>query len=171
MPDWDENSPLLQANLTEVLRGARDAMRARAPLESSYIRKCHKDMMAGLMTNPLDAQGVFRVEPGLDRQPAYVGKHEGAAPHDVAAHLQEFDQKLGAAMALVDARIAPGAVPDAAQLRDVLQLCAWAHGDWVRIHPFANGNGRTAHLIVNMIAMRYGLPPFVALRPRPADLG
>lgn len=40
----------------------------------------------------------------------------------------------------------------------------------MRIHPFANGNGRTARLWANAIAMRYGLPPFVRLRPRP-DFG
>jgi len=37
----------------------------------------------------------------------------------------------------------------------------------VRIHPFANGNGRTARLWANSLAMRFGLPPFVGLRPRP----
>jgi Fic family protein len=35
------------------------------------------------------------------------------------------------------------------------------------MHPFANGNGRTTRLWANHIAMRYGLPPFVRLRPRP----
>jgi hypothetical protein len=39
----------------------------------------------------------------------------------------------------------------------------------VRIHPFANGNGRTARLWANFLATRYGLPPFVRLRPRPDD--
>jgi fido (protein-threonine AMPylation protein) len=51
----------------------------------------------------------------------------------------------------------------------VIDLCAWAHAEWVRIHPFANGNGRTARLWANFVAMRYGLPPFVRLRPRPDD--
>ncbi|MEA2690858.1 MAG: hypothetical protein QOJ16_245, partial [Acidobacteriota bacterium] len=54
-------------------------------------------------------------------------------------------------------------------LAAVLTLCAWAHSEWVRIHPFANGNGRTARLWVNSIAMRYGLPPFLRIRPRPGD--
>jgi Fic family protein len=40
----------------------------------------------------------------------------------------------------------------------------------VRIHPFANGNGRTAREWANWAAMRYGLPPFVRLRPRPKGL-
>ena len=51
----------------------------------------------------------------------------------------------------------------------VLDLCAWAHAEWIRIHPFANGNGRTARLWANFLAMRYGFPPFVHLRPRPDD--
>jgi hypothetical protein len=46
-------------------------------------------------------------------------------------------------------------------------LAGWAHAQWVRIHPLANGNGRTERLWANMILMRYGLPPAVALRPRP----
>lgn len=39
--------------------------------------------------------------------------------------------------------------------------------EWVRIHPFANGNGRTARLWANSLALRYGLPPFMSVRPRP----
>ena len=45
-------------------------------------------------------------------------------------------------------------------------LCL-GHAEWVRIHPFANGNGRTAQLWANNIALRYGVPPFIRLRPRP----
>lgn len=50
-------------------------------------------------------------------------------------------------------------------LRD--DLSAWAHAEWLRMHPFANGNGRTTRIWANAILMRYGLPPAVRLRPRP----
>ena len=40
----------------------------------------------------------------------------------------------------------------------------------MRIHPFANGNARTARAWANWAALRYGLPPFVRLRPRPEGL-
>ena len=63
--------------------------------------------------------------------------------------------------------LAGGNPADAAQLRSVLTLCAYVHGEWVRIHPFANGNGRTARIWANWCALRYGLPPFVRLKPRP----
>jgi len=58
-------------------------------------------------------------------------------------------------------------VGNADQLAAIIDLCAWAHAEWIRIHPFANGNGRTARRWANSLAMRYGLPPFVRLRPRP----
>jgi Fic family protein len=54
-------------------------------------------------------------------------------------------------------------------LHGVLTYCAILHGEWVRIHPFANGNGRTARLWANWAALRYGLPPFVTIKPRPSD--
>jgi Fic family protein len=47
------------------------------------------------------------------------------------------------------------------------ELAAWAHGDWVRIHPFANGNGRIARLLANWILYRLEAKPVVVLRPRP----
>ncbi len=72
------------------------------------------------------------------------------------------------AVAVLDSAIPPGGSPaDEAQLRSVLTLCAYAHGEWIRIHPFANGNGRTARLWANWCALRYGMPPFVRLKPRP----
>lgn len=56
---------------------------------------------------------------------------------------------------------------DADTLDMILLLMSWVHSEWIRIHPFANGNGRIARLWANWVAMRYGLPPFVRLRPRP----
>lgn len=52
----------------------------------------------------------------------------------------------------------------------VVELAAMAHGEWVRIHPFADGNGRTARMLGNWILVRYGLPPVLRLRPRPDSL-
>jgi Fic family protein len=57
--------------------------------------------------------------------------------------------------------------PNADQLAAILDLCAWAHAEWVRIHPFANGNGTRRASGGDYLAMRYGVPPFIRLRPRP----
>jgi Fic family protein len=70
-------------------------------------------------------------------------------------------------LAYLDNMVLPYTEPNADQTAAIVAVCAWAHAEWVRIYPFANGNGRTARLWSNSLAMRYGLPPFVGLRPRP----
>lgn len=35
------------------------------------------------------------------------------------------------------------------------------HGEFVKIHPFVDGNGRTARLLLNFELMRYGYPPII----------
>ncbi len=43
-------------------------------------------------------------------------------------------------------------------------LAAQAHHRLVAIHPFIDGNGRTARLVMNLMLMRSGYPPTVILR-------
>ena len=72
---------------------------------------------------------------------------------------------------MLDVVLPSGTPPETVdQLRSVVTLVAEAHGELVRIHPFANGNGRTARALAAFIALRYGLPVFVKLKPRPADV-
>jgi hypothetical protein len=78
-----------------------------------------------------------------------------------------FEKKLHALLRELDAMLPAGQEPDADQLAAIVDLCAWVRAQWIRVQPFANGNGRTARLWANCIAMRYGLPPFIRLRPRP----
>jgi hypothetical protein len=111
--------------------------------------------------------GAFRGEPGLETVQVKVGAHYGVNSADVAGALRVFEAKLQALVAELDMLLPVGVEPDADEHAAVLDLCAWAHSEWVRIHPFGNGNGRTARLWANSLAMRYGLPPFIRLRPRP----
>ena len=45
---------------------------------------------------------------------------------------------------------------DAANEDEVAALLAYAHHKLVHIHPFTNGNGRTARLLTNALAYNYG---------------
>ncbi len=40
-----------------------------------------------------------------------------------------------------------------------IELAAWSHAEFVRIHPFQDGNGRTSRLIMNYQLMSYGFLP------------
>ncbi len=42
-----------------------------------------------------------------------------------------------------------------------LELAAWLHNKIVQIHPFTDGNGRTARLIMNWVLMRKRFPPLI----------
>lgn len=42
---------------------------------------------------------------------------------------------------------------------DPITLAAWTHAEFVRIHPFVDGNGRTSRLIMNYQLLHNGLLP------------
>ncbi len=167
MPDWDENSEPLLRNLTQVLRRVRDQARAREMPDREMIREWHRATMSGLDVPNPDWVAVYRGEPGAERVKVTIGAHEGVPSSEVGSQLREFQERLHAVLSRLDGILARDQEPDSDQLAAVMDTCAWAHSEWVRIHPFANGNGRTARLLANAIAMRYGLPPFIRLRPRP----
>jgi Fic family protein len=167
MADWDEDSPQLQANLVGVLREIRDEAERRSPLSADTARHWHTRIMLNLVVPDTAYVGHFRGEPGMEALGVRVGRKSGVPPAGVSSELHSFEVKLQAAIRELDRRIAPGVLPNHDGIEAVIEMAAWAHAEWVRIHPFANGNGRTARLWANAILMRYGLPPFVRLRPRP----
>jgi hypothetical protein len=167
--DWDANSPRLTENLVGVLRRARAAAFRRDAPSLEDGRVWHREMMAGLRVPHPPQVGRFRGEPGLETYRVRVGINKGVAPDDVADALAKFEQTLQSAVAALDERYPSSQELDADGLAAVIDLCAWAHAEWIRIHPFANGNGRTARIWANVLLMRYGLPPVMRLRPRPND--
>ena len=171
MADWDANSPELLRNLDEVGRKVNAAARDREPLSSQAIREWQTLIMLGLTPTDGEPFGVFRGEAGLKDYVVEIGDHRGALPKDVARELAQFDRKLTECLNDLDdtIRCEPFDEPTEDDLESVIILCAWAHGEWVRIHPFPNGNGRTARILVNSIAQRYGLPAFMVIRPRPGS--
>jgi hypothetical protein len=165
--EWDADSPRLRRNLTEVLRDARDRALRREVPSLEDVRRWHRDTMAGLEVPDVSCVGRFRGEPSLESVRVWVGPHEGVPPDEVAEALRAFEQTLQQAVVALDALYPRGQDIDVDGLAAVIDLCAWAHAEWVRIHPFVNGNGRTARILANSLLMRYGVPPVIRLRPRP----
>ncbi|MGA2000638.1 MAG: Fic family protein [Terriglobales bacterium] len=167
MPNWDEDSPQLRENLARVLEGIVRASEQRETPTLETARRWQTLVMEGLDVPDSRFVGAYRGEPGLENVQVRVGANYGVDSANVAEELARFEAKLRTLVAELDALLPIGQEPDADQLAAIIDLCAWVHAEWLRIHPFANGNGRTARLWANSLAMRYGLPPFIRLRPRP----
>jgi hypothetical protein len=165
--DWDVNSLRLRRNLITVLRDARDRALRRDQPTVEDARRWQRGFMEGLDVPDEKYRGRFRGEPELEKTRVWVGDREGLPPADVIRALAAFERTLQRAVSVLDGRYPLGQELDADGLAAVIDLCAWAHAEWIRIHPFANGNGRTARIWANALLMRYGLPPAVRLRPRP----
>lgn len=169
MPNWDEDSPRLRQNLARILEEIAEQAIERPVPSLKIARRWQSLFMEGLKADHPKYVGAFRGETGLEKTRVRIGRRYGVPPGKVAAELAKFERRLQAIVAQLDKALPVGAEPNPDELAAVIDLCAWAHAEWVRIHPFANGNGRSARLWANFLAMRYGLPPFVLLRPRPAD--
>lgn len=173
---WNEDDPrdtaLLVQNLAQVLRQvAREATR-RQPPTVLMAREWHRRVYAGARLPVSYYAGEIRDSdsrfPELYGYEVSIGALPGLESRLVPAALSRFEAAMQEAAATLDPAVVVGTRPaDVAQLRSVLTFCANAHGEWVRIHPFANGNGRTARIWANWCALRYSLPPFVRLKPRP----
>lgn len=167
LPDWDADSPRLRRNLASISgRILRDAQ-VRVIPSVTTAKAWHRRSMSGLAVPKQEYVGAFRGEPGLERCGVEIDGKPGTMPWDVADELAAFEASLLGAVSALDAKYPDAASLDDDGMRAAIVLAAWAHSEWVRIHPFVNGNGRTARIWANLLLMRYGLPPAVALCPRP----
>ena len=124
----------------DAIRYVRELAATGAPVTESDVRNLHRLTMQ--RSSP-DIAGRYA---DLAR---YVrtekGRHSFPSPFEVPALMHDFGEWLGGA-------------PDS------LETAFTAHARLVEIHPFNDGNGRTARLLMNMILIRAGYPP-VAIRP------
>jgi hypothetical protein len=176
---WDDDPPessaRIEANLLAVGRRIYAEAPRREPPTLAMAQQWHRDVFAEVAL-PVDyyAGEIRDSDPSLPELFGYevgVGAQPGVPSAEVPAALADFEARAGRAVVGPDGAIPVGTRPTApAALNAVMFLAANLHGEWVRIHPFANGNGRTARLWVIWTAARYGLPPFVRLKPRPAGI-
>lgn len=109
----------------------------------AYVKKCisenkHldenivKDIHSILMENIL-VGGVYRnVEVRITG-----AKHKPPAPSEMYYQIKEFFSNINSKSDL-----------------NPIELAAWTHAEFVKIHPFIDGNGRTSRLIMNYQLLR-----------------
>jgi Fic family protein len=124
----------------DAIRYVRELARQHAALTESDIRNLHR------LVTQRSAPDIAGRYAGL---PRYVrtdtGRHAFPSPAEIPPLMGDFAAWLGAA-------------PDSPD------TAFTAHLRLVGIHPFNDGNGRTARLVMNLILIRAGYPP-VAVQP------
>lgn len=103
----------------------------------SLDEKIVKDIHALLMENIL-AGGIYRREEVV----ISGASHTPPAGNDMYLQIKNFY------MEMVDKSSLNG-----------IELAAWTHAEFVRIHPFLDGNGRTSRLLMNYQLLKKGFLP------------
>jgi Fic family protein len=126
----------------DAIRYVRDIAGREAALTESDVRTLH-----ALVLRRSDPETAGRYATSSRYVNTDAGRHSFPSPAEVPALMGDFAGWLGPAPA----------TPDTAFT---------AHRRLVDIHPFNDGNGRTARLLMNLVLIRGGYPPIVV---RPQD--
>jgi Fic family protein len=129
----------------DAIRYVRELAREKTPLTESDVRNVHRLVVQrsrpDIAGRYADLARYVRTE---------TGRHEFPSPAEIPALMGDFAQWLATAP-------------------DTPETAFTAHRRLVDIHPFNDGNGRAARLLMNLVLIRGGYPP-IAVRPedRPA---
>lgn len=129
----------------DAIRYVRELARQKTPLTEGDVRNLHRLVVQ--RSRP-DIAGRYADLARYVRTES--GRHEFPSPAEIPALMGNFSKWLGTAT-------------------DTPETAFTAHRRLVDIHPFNDGNGRCARLLMNLVLIRGGYPP-VSVRPedRPA---
>ncbi|HXN47581.1 MAG TPA: Fic family protein [Bryobacteraceae bacterium] len=124
----------------DAIRYVRELARGKTPVTESDVRNLHRLVVQrsrpDIAGRYADLARYVRTE---------TGRYEFPSPAEIPPLMGDFGQWLSAAP-------------------DTPQAAFTAHRRLVDVHPFNDGNGRTARLLMNLILIRGGYPP-IAVRP------
>jgi fido (protein-threonine AMPylation protein) len=182
---WQEDDPnnlsLIQSNAAQLITELRTAAAERILPTREELCRWHARLYAGCDVPIVGYVGHFRGDPTVKELLDYeVGlgarlkdgnlEKMGVWARRVSEEMKAVLAGLHAVFDELDGRLPVGQSPTTAdQILEMISFAALAHGECLRVHPFANGNGRIARLLVAFICLRYSLPMFLHIKPRPGS--
>ena len=124
-------------NLAQALDYLDDLARDDRPVNQTDVRQIHSLILAGI--NDEEAGKYRQLEVKISGS-----AYEPSQPDSVPPQMGEFSDWLQLA------------TQNHVEENPIVAACA-AHAWFAQIHPFIDGNGRTARIIMNLILMRKGL--------------
>lgn len=128
-------------NHKEAIKWVEDLATKAHPIGAYHVRQLH-----GLVLARIDDQNAGQYR----KMPVRIAgtSHEPAPAWDIPTRMEAWAAWLQSQEGTAEA----------------VDLAATAHHRLVEIHPFIDGNGRTARLVMNLILMRSGYPPAIIAR-------
>ena len=103
------------------------------PLDEKIVKDIHALMMENILTG-----GIYRT---VEVRISGAG-HKPPAPGEMYQQIKNFYADM----------------PYRAE-KNAVELAAWTHAEFVKIHPYVDGNGRTSRMIMNYQLMANGFLP------------
>lgn len=121
------------ANHNKAFNYAKEKIAAGKCLDENLIKDFHEILMENIIHG-----GIYR-----NHDVTITGaSHTPPTPNEMYSQVKYFYREL----------------EDKAEI-DPIELAAWGHAEFVRIHPFPDDNGRTSRLIMNYLLMSNGFLP------------
>jgi hypothetical protein len=184
-PVWQEDDPRnlsqIQTNASQLVDELRANAAQRILPTPEELCRWHARLYAGCDVPVAGYVGHFRGDPAVKELIEYeVGlgarlkdgnlEKMGIWARQVREEIDAVFTGLHAVINELDVRLPVGKPPTTSdQILALISFTALAHGECLRVHPFANGNGRIARMLVAFICLRYGLPMFLHIKPRPEN--
>lgn len=125
-------------NHKEAILYVEEIVRRQEPLSEWQIKSIHRLILKGIQD---EFAGIYRKENVLISGAKHIPPDALQVPLAMEQFIQWYDS-------------------EGEQLHPVAKA-AMVHSDFVKIHPFIDGNGRTARLLLNFELMKNGYPPIV----------
>ena len=121
-------------NHQKAYRYVKDCIARKLPLSEKIVKDIHAILMENILVG-----GVYR---NVD---VYISgaQHTPPSPNEMYRQVKDFYADLGWKGGVLDP----------------IALAAWTHAEFVRIHPFPDGNGRTSRLLMNYQLLAQGFAP------------
>jgi fido (protein-threonine AMPylation protein) len=171
-PTWVEHPddrPIIAANIAALLlalpRGSREPFSLTQPL--AWHTRIHENCthiplpqyVGHYRGDPLPCISTYEV--------VFGGAYKGVPAAQVQSRLAPMAAALQASFDELDAIMRERPDVSREYLNRIVRAAARHYLEWVRIHPFADGNGRTARVLVNLLFLRYWQPIVFPGRPPP----
>lgn len=144
-------SPTDQERLSRALLSLTREVAAAPPeeLSGALLQAWHRRLSADLDV----------MEPGRYRvSDITFGSFFGARAADIQGEMARWLSGSQATLSDLTAAWATGGLTEPGA-QGVLRHATWMHAELLRLHPFADGNGRLARLVQAWVCFRFGLHP------------